>query len=79
MRVGCWDCGMALDDKNFERPRSAKTGMKNTVAVCERCFVLWHLKQFKKQQILFDKGELVEIPNKWAAVNRTIKFLEVVL
>lgn len=78
MRVGCWDCGKKLGDKSLARPRTVKAGLKNTVEVCERCFALWHLKQYKKQQALFDDGLIVEIPTwlKWAGINTAIKFLE---
>ncbi len=76
MRVGCWDCNTPLEGKSFDRPRTAKCGMKNTVSVCKRCLVLWYLKQFKREQVLFDKGELVEMTLKWKGVNMAIKFLE---
>ncbi len=48
MFVGCWDCGKPTKGKSFDRPRSSKSGMKNTVSVCERCLVLWYIKQALK-------------------------------
>ena len=42
MRVGCYDCGKP--NPKYERPRSVKTGMKNTVAVCKKCHDKWWKK-----------------------------------
>lgn len=39
MRVGCWDCGKP--HPKHERPRSWKSGMKNTVSVCLECKNKW--------------------------------------
>lgn len=43
MKVCCYDCGKT-DVKLFERPRSIKTGMKNTVDVCKECQIDWYKK-----------------------------------
>jgi len=43
MKACCYDCGKT-DVKLFERPRSVKTGMKNTVDVCKECQIAWYKK-----------------------------------
>ena len=43
MKVCCYDCGKT-DDKLFERPRTVKSGMKNTVDVCRSCQLAWYKK-----------------------------------
>jgi len=40
MRVGCWDCGKA--NPKHERPRTKKSGMKDTVSVCKDCKDKWY-------------------------------------
>lgn len=42
MRVGCWDCGCS--NPIYERPRTSKSGMSNTVSVCKKCFYIWKKK-----------------------------------
>jgi len=43
VKVGCYDCGKT-DAKLVERPRSIKSGMKNTVDVCVSCRNKWYKK-----------------------------------
>lgn len=41
MKVCCYDCGKT-DVKLVERPKSIKSGMKNTVDVCVSCRNKWY-------------------------------------
>jgi len=41
MKVCCYDCGKT-DVKLFERPRTMKSGLKNTVDVCRKCQIAWY-------------------------------------
>lgn len=46
MHVGCWDCSKKIEGKNFERPKGKNP--KNTVVVCEKCKIIWLLKEANK-------------------------------
>ena len=43
MKVCCHDCGKT-NVKLFERPRTIKSGLKNTVDVCRKCQIAWYKK-----------------------------------
>ena len=43
MKVCCYDCGKT-DVKMVERPRTIRSGLKNTVDVCKDCRMAWYKK-----------------------------------
>jgi len=43
MKVCCHDCGKT-NVKLFERPRTVKSGLKNTVDICRNCQISWYKK-----------------------------------
>ncbi len=49
MKVGCSDCGKT-DVKLVERPIDVKTGMDNTVDVCEKCRRKWIKENLDKKK-----------------------------
>ena len=49
MRVGCWDCGKA--NPKYERPRTKKSGMKDTVSVCMGCKNKWFKNHVYSKEI----------------------------
>lgn len=76
MFVGCWDCGKPLKGKSIDRPKSIKTGMKNTVSVCKKCELKWWLKQAKKEQRDSDNGNMYDSNLIKKSITKALKYLE---